>query len=212
MECCHDLTSLALPTTTGRGGKRMDAGVTSCSPSGTEAHGRRGGSRRRCRPKRESTRARTPCGRRPGELRRPCRAPGRMRSRCRSREPADHQEVPVRAFDPSGQLVRLPGDRGHEWDARLDEGLSLGQVVQLGDVGDESALGGVRSIERPVPGALVVVVVDEPGGVVDPLDRWADSPTRSPLESVRRPMPQYLTTIAVEVGLHHASPPLSNSG
>src|SRR5580765_6668757 len=76
------------------------------------------------------------------------------------RETTDHHQVAVRALDRGVQLVRLPRDRRDERDARLDERLGLAQVVQGGDVTDQAAGGCVRRVERPVAGAVVVVVVD----------------------------------------------------
>ena len=77
------------------------------------------------------------------------------------------------------ELVRREGDRRDQRDPRLDERLRLAQVVQLRHVGRQAALGGVRRVERPVAGAVVVVVVDVARGVVDPrVRRTRDRPTR----------------------------------
>ena len=91
--------------------RRIPLRLSCCSLSGTEAHGRRGGSRRRCRPKQESTRARTGA-----VVDRVYFAVGRAGRVVDdhvavAREAADHEEVPVGALVRAVSLFELKATR-----------------------------------------------------------------------------------------------------
>src|SRR5439155_3122173 len=66
------------------------------------------------------------------------------------------------------ELVRLEGDRGDERDAGLDELLRLGERAKLRHFRLETVRRRIRGVERPVAGALVVVVEGPSRGEVDP--------------------------------------------
>ena len=91
----------------------------------------------------------------------------------------------------------------------LDELLGLGQRAQPDDDALEPERARVGGVEGPVARAVVVLVEGVQRGVVDLRVRRSGI---DPGEVVRgRAAPQYSTTIAVDVGLHQASPPLSYS-
>ena len=84
-------------------------------------------------------------------------------------EAGDHHEVPGRRADRrTVEPAPAEGDRGGQRDAGVDEPLGAAQAGEPGDEGAAGQVGGVRRVEGPVAGALVAVVVDDPGDVVDP--------------------------------------------
>ena len=82
---------------------------------------------------------------------------------------ADHdEEVAGRAVAGAVQLVGAERLRGHHRQPGGDESLHLVQRVQSGDDRVQAQVRrGVGGVERPVPGALVPVVVGAPGRLVD---------------------------------------------
>ena len=96
-------------------------------------------------------------------------------------EADDRQQMAVRSLEGEAvELARAERERRDERDARLDVLLGFGERAELRDHAFEPERVRVRDVERPVACAVVVVVVREARGVVDPrvlVVRVGSSPT-----------------------------------